>query len=638
MKFRSHSILIVIVVLATSVRAQDPQVIVQVDRQEIYEGESILYRVTLNHFDKPTPPALKGFDDFQVEALGDQSLNSTRITIINGRRTEVVRRGQQYNYRLVPQRTGTLTIPAPTARAGNEVLEGRTVALRVIPPQDQDTAILEMTLDRKSVYPMQPFRVTLNVVVKDLPARFAKTSPLGVQQSAPELHVPWLDDEQIPKGIEPESDWRKVLEPALNARGQGFQINNIGQSSAFSLFGRQATVFRPAPLRTRRKDKSGQTTGYWEFRFTRTFVPRRVGTYQFGPATVKGTFATRAHGDRLIGEEVYAVARAVPITVKSVPVDGRPDSFVGAVGQFEFSSQLVPTKANVGDPMTLTLTLTGQGTLEEAVPPDLNEVPEIGVRFKTYEATTETSGNTRRFTYSLRPMQAGRMEFPELPVSYFDVERERYVTLRSAAIPIEIGESERLSNDQIVANPNQRASSTDPLQVREGGLFANDADWRSLRNETLQPLRWTVAWSGMIGCYVLTTLAIGHARRRHSDPALVRRRGATGTARQTIKSALAHLRSGDEDAVYRQLRGAFANLVADVTNTSAEGMTPGDVEARLLEVGIADELAHRTREFFESCDAHRYGDGSDQSGPLTQQAESLLEQLLASLKGKKVLR
>jgi len=638
MNLGSCSRLFAIIGLATPAWAQDPQVIVQVDSQEIYEGESILYRVTLNHVDAPRPPVLEGFNDFRVESLGDQSLNSTSITIINGRRTEVVRRGQQYNYRLYPLRSGTLSIPAPTARIGNETLKGRSITLRVIPPQNQDTVILEMSADRNSVYPMQPFRVTLNVAIKDLPARFAKTNPLSVQQAPPALQVPWLTDDQIPKGLEPEKDWRSILEPALNSRGQGFQINNIGQSSAFSLFGRQATAFRPTPLRTRRKDKNGQSTGYWEFRFSRTFVPRKVGSFQFGPVTAKGMFATRVEGDRLIGEKVYAVARSLPVIVKSVPSAGRPASFVGAVGQFEFGSRLAPTQANVGDPMTLTLALTGQGTLEDAVPPDLKHIPEIAEAFKVYEATTETDGNTRRFTYSLRPMQAGRSEFPAISLSYFNVDREQYVTVRSQAIPIEIGESERLSNDQIVATLGRRAVDSRSLQASEGGLFANDANWRSLRNESVRPLQWTFGWSGMIGCYVLATLAIGHVRRIKGDPALVRRRAASGAARQALNSALAQLKGGDEDATCRQLRDGFANLVADVTDTSAEGITPGDVETRLLDLGISDELAQTTRQFFETCDARRYGAGSDQAGPLFQQAESLLEHLLTSLKENKAFR
>ena len=95
---------------AADLAAQSAELIVDIEKQEIYEGESVLYRVTLNHVANPSAPKLDGFDDFQVGTLGEQSLDSRQVTIINGRRSEIVRRGRQYNYRLTPTKSGTLTI------------------------------------------------------------------------------------------------------------------------------------------------------------------------------------------------------------------------------------------------------------------------------------------------------------------------------------------------------------------------------------------------------------------------------------------------------------------------------------------------------------------------------------------------
>ncbi len=638
MTYQLHSMLIVVTAITSPGLAQQPEVMVEVDRQEIYEGESVLYRVTLNYFGNPSPPKLEDFGDFKVTSLGEQSLNSSVTTIINGRATKIISRGQQYNYRLTPLKTGTFTIPAPVARIGNQLLKGRTVTLRVIAPQDQDTAILEITLSRQSVYPMQPFTVTLNVVIKDLPMKFSERNPLSVQRIHPTLQVPWFSDEQILTGLEPQKDWRGVLQPMLSQRGYGFQINNIGQSSVFSLFEREATVFQPTPSRTQRKDKSDQPAGYWEFAFTRKFIPRKVGTYEFGPVTIKGNFATAVELDRLVGENLYAVARPVTVTVHSVPAEGRPETFIGAVGQFEFASQLAPTKARVGDPMTLTLTLKGQGTLDEAFPPDLKMCPDIAVNFKMYDATTETTGNTRRFTYSLRPLKAGIDTFPAIPISYFDVGRERYVTVSSVAIPIEIRTAPGLSTDQIVVAPNSLSSPDRMLQVSEGGIFANDTDWRSLRNEKVHLQRWLFAWAGMFGFYVLATYIIGRVQRLKADPAMARRRAAATTARRALKIALVQLRNGHDESVCRNLRDVFANLVADVTNTSADGITSRDAKSRLLELDVVDDLAHATCDLVERCDAQRYGVRIDESEPLGSQAEILLEQLLECLKQKKVFR
>ena len=156
----------------STVVAQRPELIVEVDRQEIYKGESVLYRVTLNHIENPTAPRLDGFDDFQVASVGERSLDSQRITIINGVRSQVIRRGREYSFQLTPLRTGNLTIPGPTTVVDGEQLQGNVVALRVIPPEDQDVVILEMNSDLTTVYPMQPFTLSLTMAIKALPADF----------------------------------------------------------------------------------------------------------------------------------------------------------------------------------------------------------------------------------------------------------------------------------------------------------------------------------------------------------------------------------------------------------------------------------------------------------------------------------
>ena len=112
--------------------AEQPEILVEVTPEQVYEGQPVRYRVTLNHVEAPSPPELVGFDDFDVTSLGQRSLDSRQVTIINGRVSEVVRRGRQYDYRLTPRKTGMLTIPGPVARVDGQVLTGpeQTVLVR----------------------------------------------------------------------------------------------------------------------------------------------------------------------------------------------------------------------------------------------------------------------------------------------------------------------------------------------------------------------------------------------------------------------------------------------------------------------------------------------------------------------------
>jgi hypothetical protein len=129
---------------ASTLTAAEPEVIVELGANRVYQGESVLYRVTLNHVENPSPPQLKGFDNFKVESLGQRSLNSSMTRNINGQVTRIERRGQQYSYRLTPLKSGVLRIPAPTAKVGGKTIAGTEKLLDVIAPDKQDLVIMKI--------------------------------------------------------------------------------------------------------------------------------------------------------------------------------------------------------------------------------------------------------------------------------------------------------------------------------------------------------------------------------------------------------------------------------------------------------------------------------------------------------------
>ncbi|MCH2201122.1 MAG: BatD family protein [Fuerstiella sp.] len=618
--------------LLATVNAQSPDLLVEIDRQQIFEGESFLYQITLNHVENPSAPDLDGFDEFQVTSLGTRSLNSSQITIINGRRSEVVRRGQQYNYRLTPKKNGVLTIPAPVATVDGEILKGREIEVRVVAPESQDTVVLDYSVDHLTVYPTQPFTVSLVIAVRELPDRFHDRDPLTVQQDPPVLSVPWLDDNQLADGLQPQQRWQEILEPIISRQGHGFQINNIGSSSAFSFFENRATGFHPSPRKSVRKDSAGNDTNYTEYEFQRTFVSQHSGQFDLGPVSLKGTFADSLQNGRLIGTEFYAVAKNVGVTVKDVPTSGQPESYIGAVGVLTVDANLAPSAVRVGDPITLTVQLAGKGTLENTHPPQIARMSSVVERFRTYDATQKSADNTRTFIYSLRPLNAAVTEFPPIPVSYFDVETEQYVTLHTDAIPIAVSETETLSETDIIASAkSQRSLSTGP-ERRAGGVFANVSNLDALHNEQVHAVRWFATWGTIvIGWFGLTT-GIGYIRQRYSDPTLKRRRKALATAEVCLKTAESHLEAGDSVRGCDSIHRAIAGVIAAWAGIPEEGLTARDAAAELTRMRIDSGLASQAAELLENCDAARYGAVSDDVSLLLNEARQLIQQIVNILR------
>jgi hypothetical protein len=613
--------------------------IVELGRDKIYEGESVLYRVTLNHVENPSPPILEGFDEFVVQSRGEQSLDSRQVTIINGRRSEVVRWGRAYDFLLTPRRVGELTIPAPTAEVDGVVLRGDSLKLRVIAPEEQDLAILEVRSNNDAVYPTQSVTVTLTVAVKELPEPYADRDPVAALQRGPALSIPWADDNTLPPGVVPTEPVERWIGKYLDRSGSGFNINNfrVRSASLFSMFDEAVSGFLPPSKRVQRPDRSGKRVGYREYTLERRFTPMQIGELSFGPVTLKGALPVRVTSARTADmEDVYAVAKSVAVTVKDAPLEGRPTSYCGAIGHFDWSGRLAPTEAKTGDPLTLTLTLRGQGTLDAVQTPNLADIPEIAGAFKVYKATEDSGTGERQFIFGLRPLREGTGPFPPVALSYFDADKEQYVTLKTDEIPLRITKAERLSDEDIEVSEGASSSPGTEIETQEGGIFANDSALSSLRDESVDPVRWFASLGSLAGVYLVVVLVSQKVRRLAGDPELVRRRGAAARARRRFRDSESEGRRTADRADFQQ--AAVFGLVADAAGIPEAGLTSDDVRTELQRLEVDEPLSKRFSQWCEACDAGRYGASYDVADEWDRQAEALLEDLIGCLKAKKLIR
>lgn len=146
----------------------------------------------------------------------------------------------------------------------------------------------------------------------------------------------------------------------------------------------------------------------------------------------------------------------IRITVRPLP-DGAPNGFNGAVGQFNASFSLDETTITLGQPLTLTMTVDGTGSLERLTAPRLPVVE--GWRIYTNPSRYEVSevGSLRFgqkvFEWLLVPEQTGTQVFPSIDFVFFDPQRDVYRTLTSDPLMIQVFPGED--------NLNQLPSFTD---------------------------------------------------------------------------------------------------------------------------------------------------------------------------------
>ena len=610
---------------------EPPRIVFQVETNRVYEAQPVPCTVSIYNVADAPPPEFAESQDFHVARIAGP-IDSSSLSVIDGKMSQNSRR--VYQYRLIPQKTGKLTVPGPAIVVDGKEIRAEDQIVEIIPAAEQDTVFLEIHVDRQSLYPLQEFTVTLTVAVRalpDMPGRRRTFDPVSVQRTPPRLTIPWVDEQQIPAGLEPVETWQEWLGPLVRDES-GFRINNIG---VHSIFADRTTSFHPEPRKVKRPTKAGIAADYLEYEFSRKFRAMKVGRHLFGPVSLAGDFATAfdQQKDKLVAEEIYATARPVYVEVKEVPSQGRPNSYVGAVGQFQVEAGLTPRRARVRDPLTLRITLRGKGTFEKTAPPELNSLPGIDENFQVYEDAQQKNGRDfTEFTYSLRPLRAGIEAFPAIPVAYFDVEQEKYIVLQTEPIPLEITAADPLRADQIV----KPADDVDENKVesRREGIFANVTDLAAVRDDSVRPGWWFAGLAGMAGSYAaLAGLAVA-VRRRGEDPALLRRRGAPALARRRLRAARAALATGRSRQEIDLVRNAIVGLVADVADVSEAGMTGKDIQRHLVALGLEESLLGKTAGLLDACDAAQYGGSQQDPAALVHEAEGVLEDLIQSLKRK----
>jgi hypothetical protein len=142
-----------------------------------------------------------------------------------------------------------------------------------------------------------------------------------------------------------------------------------------------------------------------------------------------------------IGErrEVEIKSDPVALEVRPLPPNS-PPSFSGAIGNFVMTTDAKPKSVQVGDPITVTSTISGRGNFDRVNAPAVED--ERGwhkyppsSKFKQDDEVGISGSKTFETVFS--PNEK-KQALPVLAFSYFDPAKEQYVTLRSEPIAITV--------------------------------------------------------------------------------------------------------------------------------------------------------------------------------------------------------
>ena len=571
---------------AVAAGAQEISVRAAVDRRTVDVGDPFRYQIAVGGTDQVTPPELGSLRGFTVRPLAAGPNNSESVTVINGKTTREVRRGYVLTYQLTATRAGTLTIPALAVVAGGVQRYTPEITVEVNEPGAVDGYRLHLALDAREVWVGQPVVLTTTWMWDPSlgPERFHQLShPLF--DGAPDNGVTYEHRRPATMADDP-------VRLEVSGREVVWQRGESGVDGE-----RYATLS-----------------------FTTTLIPRRPGTLAIPKATLvfEGIAGYRNARDvfgravrQAVTQRFVLPSNESTLHVKPLPEAGRPRTFSGLVGTFTISAAATPLEVKVGDPIDLTVTVSGSGDLRSLPPLDMGRMDGFeAFRISDAQAAPATFGRAT-IRRTLRALSHETTAIPPVRLVVFDAAGGRYVELASDAIPVSVQPTRQVTMLD-VEGAGDGAVPSAAVASRDEGIAHNYAGARLLKEQRFDALAFAASPGGLATLFAAPLLLAG----LHGWAALRRIRNRAGSSAGALPRLRRALEAGTGPASTdpSEQHHALRTYLAERFTSGRPVHGIADVADLLRERGVSERRIDQLSVLFDGLEAARYGAAGTGSG------------------------
>jgi hypothetical protein len=397
-----------------------------------YIGVPIDVQVFADGFSEEPQPQIEATppEQGQLKFLGISPNISTSVQIINGQMS------QSKTVRFVYRYTFTAEQPVDYKIGPFRVSQGSNEA---------STSSITLTLGDIP----QAANQSVQLLVPDKPVYVGQRIPLRLE---------WWTDAQL-RGKLMNS---RIQLPLLDRLSE-FQISEVENADAnTTLVIDSASGSKEYKATARIDNRNGKQ--YIVYAIDLIVTPLKAGDYQLDPVTITVDEVVRwrrnLFGDRVpvqIQKQRIGDSKRI-LMVMTPPLNGRPESFAGAIGRgFDLEVSTDRSVVQVGDPITLTLTLHGDTAVDTLSLPPLANLGLAPAAFRLPEAEIagEVTDNGKRFQATLRVLDDSVREIPPLAFSWFDPDSGQYQTTRSQPIALSVRAAQIVSAKDVVSGVKQ---------------------------------------------------------------------------------------------------------------------------------------------------------------------------------------
>ena len=414
--------------------AADIGVSAELTRPQISQGEMAELQIKVSGAQQADVPQQIQADGLQIRLTGQ----STQVQMVNFKVSSSV----VYSYIVMPRRTGNFTIPGVTVTADGRQFRTGELAFKVDDSRAA-SAPAPPSSPQMGMPPGMPSGIPGSIPMPGFQQRRARPAPQRVDEAKlafGEINCPkktLYAGEMTPVEIRYYFDARYPVQ----VRGR----------VDFGCEGILVERF-PDPKQTR-EDRDGITYNVLTFHSLLSAVktssldvaPAKLDCEMQLPGGLPPGFDDPVFRQLMGGQTGFGQAKELSVKtsglhleVLPLPKEGRPESFAGAVGQFDIDSIVSNPHPAPGDPANLVVKIGGRGNFKGMGAPVLTQTE--GWRSyppsDKFDSSDELSyTGVKSFDFTLIAQQPQK-ESPGAEFSYFDPTTAKYVTLDTKPLPL----------------------------------------------------------------------------------------------------------------------------------------------------------------------------------------------------------
>ncbi len=331
-------------------------------------------------------------------------------------------------------------------------------------------------------------------------------------------------------------------------------------------------------------------------------------------------------------------SNSLKITVDPLPSENVPKSFSGAVGNFDFSVDLDKKDVDVNEAITVKVRISGTGNIALLKLPDIN----FPAGFEKYEPkTSEKISRTniisgrKNIEFLIVPRIPGVKEIPPLEFTYFDLKKNKYVTLKSQPFTVNVKEGKGT-----YAQTASGYTKEDVKLLNEDIRFIKTSNESFIKKENVAKIS-LFFWLALIlplGILLSLIVITNKQNKLAGNISLLKYQKALKNAKLKMRDANKSLEGNDLAEYYNNLSSALFNYLGDKLGIQQAEFTLDRALEKLKSNNVDENFIDNLKKISEKCEFARFAPnavGSDKDRLLYKSIEKIIEKLDSSINSKK---